>query len=267
MQERVKVFTFVSGHGETVVEPPHEEHINQWLSTVKGRVVHVSQSESARGRAGRHVTIWYVPDEGTIPHPQVEAAGRQGRAKDMTLRLHDSIPWGRSFEEYQRMSPTWLSSWPRRRPKCIKDGFQAGKRSSSYPVSTSAPGGAKDPAGRSSLAAYQTCRAGVSFGRTALRRPDTGRPPGLCTLARFAGVILRILARQGTRRTETVVVVPVRRHIVVTVGRTHVRRLIVERAATQHTATRSSPSGSRLYRRDSSAADRCSLAGRGRSNS
>ena len=55
---------------------------------------------------------------------------------------------------------------------------------------------------------------------------------------------LRILARQGTRRTETVVVVTVRRHIVVTVGRTHVRRLIVERAATQHTATRSSPSGS-----------------------
>ena len=32
-----------------------------------------------------------------------------------------------------------------------------------------------DPAGRSNLAAYQTCRAGVAFGRTALRRPDTGR--------------------------------------------------------------------------------------------
>src|SRR5690242_13163084 len=31
MQERVKVFTFFSGHGETVVEPPHEDHINQWL--------------------------------------------------------------------------------------------------------------------------------------------------------------------------------------------------------------------------------------------
>ena len=55
---------------------------------------------------------------------------------------------------------------------------------------------------------------------------------------------LRIPARQGTRRTETVVVVTVRRHIVVTVGRADVRRLIVERAATQHTATRSSPSGS-----------------------
>lgn len=40
MKERVKDFTFVSGHGETVVEPPHEDHINQWLSTNKGRVVH-----------------------------------------------------------------------------------------------------------------------------------------------------------------------------------------------------------------------------------
>ena len=48
MQERVKVFTFVSGHGETVVEPPHEDHINQWLTTVRGRLVRVSQSESEK---------------------------------------------------------------------------------------------------------------------------------------------------------------------------------------------------------------------------
>jgi len=48
MKERVKVFSFVSGHGETVVEPPNEDHINQWLSAAKGRVVHVSQSESER---------------------------------------------------------------------------------------------------------------------------------------------------------------------------------------------------------------------------
>src|SRR5262249_50243417 len=43
MQERVKIFTFVSGHGETVIEPRHEDHINQWLATAKGRLVHVSQ--------------------------------------------------------------------------------------------------------------------------------------------------------------------------------------------------------------------------------
>src|SRR5262249_56821472 len=99
-------------------------------------------------------------------------------------------------------------------------------------------------AGRSNRAAYQTCRAEVSFGRTARRQPDTGPRPGLCTLARSAGRCLRILARQGTRRTEADIVVTVRRHVPVTVGRADVRRLIVERAATQHTATRSSPSGS-----------------------
>jgi hypothetical protein len=71
MQERVKAFTFVSGHGETVVEPPHEDHINQWLSTVKGRMVHISQSESERAGAGRHVTVcvWYVPEEPTQAAP------------------------------------------------------------------------------------------------------------------------------------------------------------------------------------------------------
>ncbi len=65
MKERVKMFTFVSGHGETVVEAPHEDHINQWLASVKGRLVHVSQSESERSGAGHHVTvcIWYIPEE------------------------------------------------------------------------------------------------------------------------------------------------------------------------------------------------------------
>jgi hypothetical protein len=55
---------------------------------------------------------------------------------------------------------------------------------------------------------------------------------------------LQILARQGTRRTEADIVVTVRRHIPVTVGGADVHSLIVERAATQHTATRSQPSGS-----------------------
>ena len=65
MQERVKVFTFLSGHGETVIEPRHEDHINQWLSAIKGRLVQVSQSESERPGVGHHVTvcIWYVPEE------------------------------------------------------------------------------------------------------------------------------------------------------------------------------------------------------------
>ncbi len=74
-------------------------------------------------------------------------------------------------------------------------------------------------------------------------------------LAHFAGSLddsLRIPAWQASclpqsaGRTETNVVVPVRRLIVVTVGGTDVRRLIVERPATQQTATQSPPSG-RLF--------------------
>jgi hypothetical protein len=64
MQERIKIFTFVSGHGETLVEPPHEDHINQWLATVPGQVVSVSQSESTHPGTGHHVTVcvWYLPE-------------------------------------------------------------------------------------------------------------------------------------------------------------------------------------------------------------
>jgi hypothetical protein len=70
MQERVKIFTFVSGHGETVVEPPHEDRINEWLSMAKARLVHVSQSESERAAAGHHVTVcvWYVPEPISAAH-------------------------------------------------------------------------------------------------------------------------------------------------------------------------------------------------------
>ena len=58
----------------------------------------------------------------------------------------------------------------------------------------------------------------------------------------------------------------VRRHVVVAVGRADVRCLIVERAGTQHTATRPLPSERRLYRKDGSADGRCRPAGRGRSS-
>jgi hypothetical protein len=63
MQERVKVFTFLSGHGETILEPAHEDHINQWLASVNGQLVEVTQSESERAGVGHHVTVclWYVP--------------------------------------------------------------------------------------------------------------------------------------------------------------------------------------------------------------
>jgi hypothetical protein len=65
MRERVKVFTFVSGHGETIVGSSQEDHVNEWLASLDGRVVDVSQSESERPGVGHHVTIcvWYVPEE------------------------------------------------------------------------------------------------------------------------------------------------------------------------------------------------------------
>jgi hypothetical protein len=63
MTERVKVFTYISGHGETLISPPLEDHINQWLAQTKGKLVSVSQSESERPGSGHHVTvcIWYLP--------------------------------------------------------------------------------------------------------------------------------------------------------------------------------------------------------------
>jgi hypothetical protein len=65
MRERVKVFTFVTGHGETMVELKHEDHINQWLADAKGRLVNVTQSESVRQGGGHHVTVfvWYAPEQ------------------------------------------------------------------------------------------------------------------------------------------------------------------------------------------------------------
>lgn len=68
MLERVKVFTFVSGHGETVLDR-HEDHINQWLASIQGQVIEISQSESERAGGGHHVTlcVWYVPEEATPP--------------------------------------------------------------------------------------------------------------------------------------------------------------------------------------------------------
>lgn len=35
MKERIKVFTLVSGHGETVAEPPDEDHINHGFQKSK----------------------------------------------------------------------------------------------------------------------------------------------------------------------------------------------------------------------------------------
>ena len=71
MKERVKVFTHLTGHGATIIEPPLEDNINQWLAATHGELLEVSQSESERPGVGHHITItiWYVPEEqGTVPY-------------------------------------------------------------------------------------------------------------------------------------------------------------------------------------------------------
>lgn len=66
MKQRVKVFTFLSGTGATVIKPALEEHINEWLAETDGELVSVTQSESDRPGVGQHVTVcvWYVPGAG-----------------------------------------------------------------------------------------------------------------------------------------------------------------------------------------------------------
>jgi hypothetical protein len=63
MRERVKVFTFISGTGATVIESPLEEQLNRWLENFDGEIIRITQSESERHNVGQHVTIcvWYVP--------------------------------------------------------------------------------------------------------------------------------------------------------------------------------------------------------------
>lgn len=65
MKERVKVFTFLSGSGATVIEPALEDHVNEWLAETNGELVSFTQSESDRAGVGQHVTVcvWYVPGD------------------------------------------------------------------------------------------------------------------------------------------------------------------------------------------------------------
>jgi hypothetical protein len=65
MQERVKVFTFISGTGATVIETTLEDRINEWLARTGGKLLSVSQSESTRPGTGHHITVslWYTGEE------------------------------------------------------------------------------------------------------------------------------------------------------------------------------------------------------------
>lgn len=64
MKERVKVFTFASGSGATLIESKLEDQINDFLAHTKGTFLRSTQSESERqGMAHVTVCIWYLPEE------------------------------------------------------------------------------------------------------------------------------------------------------------------------------------------------------------
>lgn len=67
MKERVKVFTYASGEGSTVLESGLEDHINEWLAKLDGELLFVTQSESHRQHTTQHTTVcvWYLSDEST----------------------------------------------------------------------------------------------------------------------------------------------------------------------------------------------------------
>jgi hypothetical protein len=68
MHERVKVFTYISGTGATVIGSALEDQLNRWLESVDGEVLRITQSESERYNGGQHVTVcvWYVPHGSSI---------------------------------------------------------------------------------------------------------------------------------------------------------------------------------------------------------
>jgi hypothetical protein len=62
MHTRVRVFTYSSQLGTTLIESELEDHINDWLKQTEGRILFVTQSESERqGRAHTTVSVWYEP--------------------------------------------------------------------------------------------------------------------------------------------------------------------------------------------------------------
>ena len=64
MNCQLKIFTYSSGTGSTVIENTLEDRINQWLRQEKGKLLFVTQSESERSQtAHTTVGIWYEPSQ------------------------------------------------------------------------------------------------------------------------------------------------------------------------------------------------------------
>lgn len=64
MNCQVKIFTYSSGTGSTVIENTLEDRINKWLQQEQARILFVTQSESERSQtAHTTVSIWYEPGQ------------------------------------------------------------------------------------------------------------------------------------------------------------------------------------------------------------
>lgn len=64
MTTRVKIFTYSSGSGSTLIESTLEDHINDWLRQIPGRILFVTQSECERQKtAHTTVGVWYEPSD------------------------------------------------------------------------------------------------------------------------------------------------------------------------------------------------------------
>jgi hypothetical protein len=62
MKCQVRIFTYSSGTGSTIIESTLEDRINEWLRHYPGKILFVTQSESERGHtAHTTVSIWYEP--------------------------------------------------------------------------------------------------------------------------------------------------------------------------------------------------------------
>jgi hypothetical protein len=67
MSPRVKVFTYISGSGSTVIESTLEDQLNSWLGSNPCEILEITQSESERPGVGHHVTVcvWYFSERAT----------------------------------------------------------------------------------------------------------------------------------------------------------------------------------------------------------
>ena len=65
MKCQVKIFTYNSGTGSTIIESTLEDRINDWLRHETGKILFVTQSESEHSKtAHTTVSIWYEPAPG-----------------------------------------------------------------------------------------------------------------------------------------------------------------------------------------------------------